>query len=739
MQEYADERRIQRPRWVGYAVTVLLEAVLTAVLLLLMPVFPIGHYPIPYILLTMAIAYFFAEGPAIVSIFLGWFMFTYFFVPPIGSMAWPLADSIQGWAQQTALLLGVIVVGTAMIQAKRSRQRIQRLADETASLNVSLRNEITEREHKEEALRESEERVRLKLDSILFPEGDIRNLELADIIDAPAIQSLMDSFYELVPIPMAVIDLKGKVLVGVGWQDICTKFHRVNPETCKHCIDSDMLLSAGVASGEFKLYKCKNNLWDVATPIIIGGEHLGNLFSGQFFFDDEPLDYEFFRSQASKYGFNEEEYIAALESVTRLSRKTLDEGMAFFTKLADMLSKLSYSNIKLARSLTERDTLTSSLQESEERFRVMADSIPQLAWMAEPDGYIFWYNQRWYEYTGTTPEQMEGWGWQRVHDLEMLPKVMERWKASIATGEPFEMEFPLLGADGEFRWFLTRVMPMKDPDGRIVRWFGTNTDISEKYKAEEEIRELNAELEQKVRERTADLQALNIELETSNRELEAFSYSVSHDLRAPLRAIDGFSNALLKNYLDSLDPKGQDYLQRVRAAAQRMAQLIDDILGLSRATRAEMHRQDIDLSEMVSDILDEFQQSQSERKAEIKIEQGLIANADAHLLRIALDNLLGNAWKFTGKKDIAHIEVGAFEQSGERVYYVKDNGAGFNPDYAGKLFSPFQRLHSESDYPGTGIGLALVQRILRKHGGRIWAESAVDEGATFFFTLGEAT
>ena len=200
-----------------------------------------------------------------------------------------------------------------------SRQTASRTADGRVLILESNRD-ITERKQAEEALRQSEQRVRLKLESILSPEGDIGNLDLADIIDAPAIQSLMDHFYELAHIPMAIIDLEGRVLVGAGWQDVCTKFHRVHPETCKHCIESDTQLSAGVAPGEFKLYKCKNNMWDVATPIMVGGRHVGNLFTGQFFFDDEPVDYELFRSQARRYGFDEQPYLAALEAVPRLSR-----------------------------------------------------------------------------------------------------------------------------------------------------------------------------------------------------------------------------------------------------------------------------------------------------------------------------------------------------------------------------------------------------------------------------------
>ena len=176
----------------------------------------------------------------------------------------------------------------------------------------SGRKNVTECKRPEEAPRQSEQRGRLKLESILSPDGDTANLELADILDTRAIQSLMDDFYKLVKIPIGLNDLKGNVIVGAGWQDTCTKFHRVHPETRRHCVESNTNLSSGVAPGEFKMYRCKNNMWDIATPIIVGGQHVGNIFSGQFFFEDEPLDYELFRSQARKYGFNEEEYIAAL-------------------------------------------------------------------------------------------------------------------------------------------------------------------------------------------------------------------------------------------------------------------------------------------------------------------------------------------------------------------------------------------------------------------------------------------
>jgi two-component system, chemotaxis family, CheB/CheR fusion protein len=229
--------------------------------------------------------------------------------------------------------------------------------------------DITERKRMLEALRESEQRVRLKLESILSPEGDLETLELGDIIDPVALQSLVDDFYALNRLPVALIDVKGKVLVGAGWQDICTKFHRVHPETHCNCIESDSLLTAGVPPGEFKLYHCKNNMWDVATPVLIGDKVLGNLFMGQFFFQDEPIDYELFRSQARRYGFDEEKYLAALERVPRLTRERLEISMSFFMKLADTLSRLSFSNLQLARTVSEREALITERKRTEAELR----------------------------------------------------------------------------------------------------------------------------------------------------------------------------------------------------------------------------------------------------------------------------------------------------------------------------------------------------------------------------------
>ena len=238
------------------------------------------------------------------------------------------------------------------------------------------------------------------------------NLELSRLIDVKAVQSLMNDFYRLANIPIALLDLKGNILVSVGWQEICTKFHRVNPETCKHCLESDVNLSIGVALGEYKLYRCKNRMWDSVTPIIVSGLHVGNAFSGQFFFDDEPLDYEFFRAQARKYGFNEDEYIKALEKVPRLGRQAVDTAMSFLTTFANMVSQLGYSNLKLAKSLMERDTLVEGLKKGEERFRSVLENSLDSAYRRDLQNNCF-------DYISPVIEQITGFSVQEFNAMSV--------------------------------------------------------------------------------------------------------------------------------------------------------------------------------------------------------------------------------------------------------------------------------------------------------------------------------
>jgi PAS domain S-box-containing protein len=296
------------------------------------------------------------------------------------------------------------------------------------------------------------------------------------------------------------------------------------------------------------------------------------------------------------------------------------------------------------------------------------------------------------------------------------------------TGQPQLYEKEYIHKDGSRVPIIVLEHMIADTEGKVLYYYSFITDISGRKQAEGEIRRLNEELERRVKERTAQLKTLN-------EELEAFSYAVSHDLRAPLRSIDGFSLALLEDYQDILDKDGRDCLKRVRAATQHMGLLIDDLLKLSHLTRAEIRYESVNLSEIANAIAKSLQQSTPGRPVEMVIHQGILAKGDSYLLRIAMENLMGNAWKFSNRNPEARIEFGMTEQEGKPVYFVRDNGVGFDMAYVGKIFGAFQRLHQKDEFPGTGIGLATVQRIIHRHGGHIWAEGEEGKGATFYFTL----
>lgn len=302
--------------------------------------------------------------------------------------------------------------------------------------------------------------------------------------------------------------------------------------------------------------------------------------------------------------------------------------------------------------------------------------------------------------------------------------------AAIARGETVRnFETVRLRKDGGVVDVSVTISAVRDHAGRVVGASKVARDITERKRSEETIRQLNASLERRVEERTAQLEA-------ANSELEAFSYSVSHDLRAPLRAADGFSQAVLDDYGGLLPEEGQRYLRTIRNSTQRMGALIDDLLAFARLSRLEMSRKVVDLDELVGGVLSELGRPWSDRTVNLALGPLPKASCDPALMRQVWINLLGNALKYTGKRERAEIEAGCLREAGGDVFFVRDNGAGFDMRYAQKLFGVFQRMHRAEDFEGTGVGLAIVKRIVDRHGGRVWADSAVDRGSTFFFTLG---
>jgi PAS domain S-box-containing protein len=512
--------------------------------------------------------------------------------------------------------------------------------------------------------------------------------------------------------------------------------------------------------------------------------------------------------------------------------------------------------VSASRDITERVRAETALRESERRFREIAEWLPQLVWTCEPDGWCDFLSQRWLDYTGSTLVKEVGYGWLNQIHPDDQARLMTAWMASVETGTEFRIEFRIRRHDGVYRWFDTRALPLRGASDRIVKWFGSNTDIEDErairealrsneerlamalaitdtavwdfdlaaqqvtrslehdrifgYESlqpdwtfdrfighiipedrdrmrrrfertmtsavddwsfdcrikradgelrwiavrgrskrgdhgqvrwlsgvvqdvttrktiEEEILRLNTDLEGRVEQRTQELAA-------ANRELEAFSYSVSHDLRAPLRTIDGFSQAVLEDYSPALPIEGQRYLKVIREGAQRMGRLIDDLLAFSRLSRQPLNARPVDMHALASDAWQEVL-SQQRREAEVLIEQLPGSSGDPSLLRQVWLNLLSNALKYSRGRAPARVHVGSVREHDRDVYFVRDNGTGFDMQYAHKLFGVFQRLHRSDDFEGTGVGLAVVQRIVHRHGGRIWAEAAVDQGATFYFTI----
>ncbi|NHC34563.1 ATP-binding protein [Scytonema millei] len=411
--------------------------------------------------------------------------------------------------------------------------------------------------------------------------------------------------------------------------------------------------------------------------------------------------------------------------------KTVEE-LGRSDEIGELAKSFNSMAVELQKSFAEMQDLNAALSASERQLHQFLEAVPVGVIVHNSTSKISYANQTAQHLLGNiisdaTSEELvkfyQLYRGDRPYPTEELP-MMRALK-----GETVIVDDLSLHQDGKVLHLEVRATPIREDCGNIAYAIVAFTDISDRRRAEQEIRELNQSLERRVSDRTAELEAVN-------KELEAFSYSVSHDLRAPLRQIDGFSQILLSRYTDKLDDRGENYLQRICGNIQQMGELIDGLLALSRVNRSELQRTEVNLSQLATEIAAKLQETQPERQIEWAIAPEIIVSGDARLLGVLLENLLNNAWKYTANQTQPRIEFNVLHQeNGQVVYFVRDNGAGFNMNYADKLFVAFGRLHSPAEFPGTGIGLATVQRVVHRHRGQIWAEGKVGEGATFYFTL----
>ncbi|HYX18398.1 MAG TPA: PAS domain S-box protein [Nostoc sp.] len=407
-------------------------------------------------------------------------------------------------------------------------------------------------------------------------------------------------------------------------------------------------------------------------------------------------------------------------------RWVLDTGVPRFAPIGEFLGYIGS-----CVDIHDRNLAEATLRDSEERYRILTEVSPQAIWMGDSHNGITYCNQYWFDYSGLTMEQTSGYGWIDIIHPEDCDRVFKTSMQAVAKGTNYETEIRFRRVfDGSYRWHLVRGLPFRDAAGQIIKWVGIASDIHDRKVAEAALQQLNEMLEQRIQERTAQLEA-------ANKELESFSYSVSHDLRSPLRHIAGFIELLQKRHSSTttLDEASQRYLRIIAETSKQAGILIDELLTFSRMGRTEMRYININMEQLVEEIKRDLQIQIPGRTINWRIESLPEVQGDPSMMRLVLRNLIDNAVKYTQTRNPTEITVGSIDNENEVVFFVQDNGVGFNMQYVHKLFGVFQRLHSDPQFEGTGVGLANVQRIIHRHNGRVWAESVVDSGATFYFSL----
>ncbi|MDO8896949.1 MAG: PocR ligand-binding domain-containing protein, partial [Bacteroidales bacterium] len=511
-----------------------------------------------------------------------------------------------------------------------------------------------------------------------------------------------------------------------GWQDICTQFHRVNPKTCQHCIESDTILSAKTKINTFKTYKCRNNMWDMSTPMIIGNQHMGNLFLGQFFYDDEEVDIDFFKKQAHTYGFNEKEYVKALDRVPRYSRKKLDAVMRFYTKLAQQISTLGYKNLEHKYSKEKSEKLIKSLEESEEKYRMIADNTSDGIFVLSNENVITYVSPAYMKLMGLQEDAHFGASSSLIYELihqDDRDALFKMIFDAISKNVPeLKYEFRVKHSDGHYFWREDNARFIYDEKGKYGGSYVVCRDITERKNTEERLTFNEAQLR---------------ELNATKDKL--FSI-IAHDLRSPFSSIINLSDMLLNSIQAKESFEEQElYAENLRYSSKRAYDLLINLLEWSRsqAGKIQFSPYILGLKTEVAESMELYMDVAQQKSIifEQSVPSRTLVHADKPMLQTILRNLISNAIKFTMPG--GSVNITAESTRNEVIVSVKDTGIGIPKEMIDELFVLGKETgrSGTGDEPSSGLGLLLCKDFVEKHGGRIWVESEEGKGSTFKFSI----
>lgn len=598
-----------------------------------------------------------------------------------------------------------------------------------------ITQDITERKQLEEALKEREKQLTSRLNAILSP-GRFDDKTIAEIVDIPSLQEMADSFHELTGVANAIIDLNGVVLVGSGWQDICTKFHRCHPETSKNCIESDRHLSGSVEEGKYVVYKCKNGMWDAATPIVVNGRHIANLFIGQFFFDDEVPDYDYFRRQSRIYNFNGDEYMASLERVPRHSREKIREVMGFYTRFAAMVSQLSYSNVQLAGSLIRQrrseqalqekmeeievqaeelesqneeisknyevlHEVTRSLHDSEALLRAVTDTSPDVIFVKDRESRIVLANPATLRAIGKPLEKVVGKNDREFYDDPAIGETMMANDRRVMESGETEVLEEVVQTPGGLRTFLSTKTPFRNPRGEITGILGVSRDITERKQAEEELKDAKDQAELYL-----DLMGHDI---SNMHQIALSQLELAQEIMRDEGQIAGEEIELLTTPVETLE---------------RSARLIENVSKLQKLRAGEYRLESVDLGKVLSEVVEENCVPGNGVAIRLSGASGCRVMANP-LIKEAFTNLVGNAVKHTPGSPEINVAVSRVAENGSSFYRIaiEDNGPGIPDEKKGEIFHRFKR--GQTKAKGTGLGLYIARTLVDNFKGRILVEDRV--------------